>query len=211
LGRHSYQQAIAQRIGVGSAAVNKRTHWSAPVGFKVGQAVIARFPNYSYWPAMVLDPLTAPPKTQGMCEFGFLLGEEGESARLFGGRVARWFCGGARAWGFHSYWPAMVLDPLTAPPKTQGTRVKGAYLVKSIPTGEMDESSGGTQRLMASGDRGDWGDIRISKPLLNGSVLDPLTAPPKTQGTRVKGAYLVKSIPTGADQCVTSRPAGPSG
>lgn len=51
-----------------------------PKRFKVGQAVIARFPNYSYW-------------------------------------------------------PAMVLDPLTAPPKTQGTRVKGAYLVKSIPTG----------------------------------------------------------------------------
>ncbi|GAA5992999.1 hypothetical protein JCM10908_000790 [Rhodotorula pacifica] len=51
-----------------------------PKRFKVGQAVIARFPNYSYW-------------------------------------------------------PAMVLDPLTAPPKTQGTRVKGSYLVKSIPTG----------------------------------------------------------------------------
>lgn len=38
-----------------------------------------------------------------------------------------------------------------------------------VVTGKMDESSGGTQRLMASGDRGDWGDIRISKPLLNGS------------------------------------------
>ncbi|BGP19722.1 hypothetical protein JCM10213v2_007839 [Rhodosporidiobolus nylandii] len=35
----------------------------------------------------------------------------------------------------YSWFPAVVLDPRTAPPKTQGKRVKGAYLVKSIPSG----------------------------------------------------------------------------
>lgn len=44
-----------------------------PKRFKVGEAVIARFPNYSYWPAIVLDATTAPPKTQGKREKGSYL------------------------------------------------------------------------------------------------------------------------------------------
>ncbi|GAA6055829.1 hypothetical protein JCM3770_004780 [Rhodotorula araucariae] len=35
----------------------------------------------------------------------------------------------------YSWFPAIVLDPKTAPVETQGKRVKGAYLVKSIPSG----------------------------------------------------------------------------
>ena len=37
-------------------------------------------------------------------------------------------------------------------------------------------------------------------------VLDPSTAPPETQGRQIRGSYLVKSIPTGADQCVFEFP-----
>lgn len=44
-----------------------------PTRFKVGEAVIARFPNYSYWPAVVLDARMAPPKTQGRREKGSYL------------------------------------------------------------------------------------------------------------------------------------------
>ncbi|GAA5985610.1 hypothetical protein JCM11641_004990 [Rhodosporidiobolus odoratus] len=35
----------------------------------------------------------------------------------------------------YSFFPSVVLEPSTAPPTTQGKRVKGAYLVKSIPSG----------------------------------------------------------------------------
>ncbi|GAA5977962.1 hypothetical protein JCM5350_006281 [Sporobolomyces pararoseus] len=35
----------------------------------------------------------------------------------------------------YNWWPAVVLDPSTAPPHTQGTRTTKSYLVKSIPTG----------------------------------------------------------------------------
>ncbi|GAA5860870.1 hypothetical protein JCM8547_003874 [Rhodosporidiobolus lusitaniae] len=35
----------------------------------------------------------------------------------------------------YHFFPSVVLDPRTAPSNTQGKRVKGAYLVKSIPTG----------------------------------------------------------------------------
>ncbi|GAA5906112.1 hypothetical protein JCM5296_001050 [Sporobolomyces johnsonii] len=35
----------------------------------------------------------------------------------------------------YGWWIAGVLDPATAPSTTQGKRVKGAYLVKSVPTG----------------------------------------------------------------------------
>ncbi|GAA5920279.1 hypothetical protein JCM6882_006534 [Rhodosporidiobolus microsporus] len=35
----------------------------------------------------------------------------------------------------YNFFPSVVLDPRTAPASTQGKRVKGAYLVKSIPSG----------------------------------------------------------------------------
>ncbi|GAA5844907.1 hypothetical protein JCM11251_004666 [Rhodosporidiobolus azoricus] len=35
----------------------------------------------------------------------------------------------------YNFFPSAILDPRSAPPSTQGKRVKGAYLVKSIPSG----------------------------------------------------------------------------
>ncbi|GAA6018461.1 hypothetical protein JCM11491_007006 [Sporobolomyces phaffii] len=35
----------------------------------------------------------------------------------------------------YSWWPAVILDPATAPAETQGNKTRDAYLVKSIPTG----------------------------------------------------------------------------
>ncbi|GAA5962157.1 hypothetical protein JCM3765_003878 [Sporobolomyces pararoseus] len=35
----------------------------------------------------------------------------------------------------YNWWPAVILDPSTAPPNSQGTRTTNSYLVKSIPTG----------------------------------------------------------------------------
>ncbi|GAA6060414.1 hypothetical protein JCM10212_002182 [Sporobolomyces blumeae] len=62
---------------------------------------------------------------------------EVEDPRATGTAVKRWKVGETAFVRFPNYgwWISAILDPATAPPTTQGKRVRGAYLAKSIPTG----------------------------------------------------------------------------
>ncbi|GAA5904804.1 uncharacterized protein JCM6883_003913 [Sporobolomyces salmoneus] len=71
-------------------------------------------------------------------EGGYLEGEAEAGGRAEGGdETKRWKIGQTVFFKFpnYSWWPAIILDPSTAPPDAQGTRTRDCYLVKSIPTG----------------------------------------------------------------------------
>ncbi|GAA5940582.1 hypothetical protein JCM3775_004734 [Rhodotorula graminis] len=88
----------------------------------------------------------------------------------------------------YSWFPAVVLDPATAPPETQGKRVKSAYLVKSIP-------SGGDHRWVAPDD----GSILAIQPTqLDDILLGRYKSPPpqswvKWRSELVEAVMLIKS------------------
>ncbi|GAA5839265.1 hypothetical protein JCM9279_002646 [Rhodotorula babjevae] len=88
----------------------------------------------------------------------------------------------------YSWFPAVVLDPATAPPETQGKRVKSAYLVKSIP-------SGGDHRWVAQDD----GSILAIQPTqLDDILLGRYKSPPpqswvKWRSELVEAVMLIKS------------------
>ncbi|GAA6001625.1 uncharacterized protein JCM10292_004965 [Rhodotorula paludigena] len=87
----------------------------------------------------------------------------------------------------YSWFPAIILDPQTAPSTVQGKRVKGAYLVKSIP-------SGADHRWVAP----DKGDILPIQPTqLDDILLGRYKSPPpqswiKWRGELVEAVILIK-------------------
>ncbi|BGP43156.1 hypothetical protein JCM10449v2_007180 [Rhodotorula kratochvilovae] len=88
----------------------------------------------------------------------------------------------------YSWFPAIILDPKSAPSETQGKRVKGAYLVKSIP-------SGADHRWVAPDD----GSIVAIQPTqLDDILLGRYKSPPpqswvKWRSELVEAVMLIKS------------------